>query len=91
MKTVRYFHYFVHEDDYHRPIPSFMAGVVEAEKGPELKRSRSSDREPLNWLPRLKFLPMASFWLLRASLFLKIIFSVLYVPLVCCLFPLGLA
>ncbi|KAJ8437466.1 hypothetical protein Cgig2_012906 [Carnegiea gigantea] len=52
MKTTRYFHFYVREDDHPRSIPSFIARIVEAEKGPERKRSRSSYREPLNWLSR---------------------------------------
>ena len=32
-----------------------MAQAIESVKGPEKRRSKSSDREPLNWLPKLKF------------------------------------
>ena len=28
---------------------------MESVKGPEKRKSKSSDREPLNWLPKLKF------------------------------------
>jgi len=31
-----------------------MTKAIESVKGPEKTRSKSSDREPLNWLPRLK-------------------------------------
>ena len=32
-----------------------MAQAIESVKGPEKRRSKSSDREQLNWLPKLKF------------------------------------
>ena len=32
-----------------------MAQAIESVKGPERRKSKSSDREPLNWLPKLKF------------------------------------
>ena len=37
------------------PSPSFMAQAIESVKGPERRKSKSSDKEPLNWLPKLKF------------------------------------
>ena len=54
-RAAPYFHFYVREDDCPRPIPKFMARVVDAQKWPERKRSRSSEREPMNWLPRLKY------------------------------------
>ncbi|KAJ8429036.1 LOW QUALITY PROTEIN: hypothetical protein Cgig2_016941 [Carnegiea gigantea] len=42
-------------DDRLRPTPKFMAEVIESTQGPEKRKSKSSDREPWNWLPRLKF------------------------------------
>ena len=32
-----------------------MAQAIESVKGLEKKRGKSSDREPLNWFPKLKF------------------------------------
>ena len=60
-RTARYFHFYVQKDDRPRPIPSFMAKVVDAQKGPEQKRSRSSDGEPMNRLPKLKFFAKSFF------------------------------
>ena len=54
-RTARYFQFYIHEDDKPRPIPKFMAQAIESVKGPEKRRSKSSDWEPLNWLPKLKF------------------------------------
>ncbi|KAJ8434594.1 hypothetical protein Cgig2_025020 [Carnegiea gigantea] len=47
-KAFCYVNFYDREDDFPRPIPSFMARVIEAEKGPERKRSRSGDRETMN-------------------------------------------
>jgi len=52
-KTTRYFQYYVQEDDHQKPLPSFMSKVVDARKEPKHQQSKSSDREPLNWLPKL--------------------------------------
>jgi len=49
-KTVGYFHYFV-RDDKPQHIPKFMAQAIESVKGPEKRKSKSSDRKPPNWLP----------------------------------------
>ena len=54
-KTARYFHYFILEDDKPWRIPKFLAHAIESVKGPEKGKSKSSDREPPNWLPKLKF------------------------------------
>jgi len=71
MRKTRYFHYCVREDDRPRPIPSFIARIVEAEKGPERKRSRSSDKEPLNRLPKLKYFANDFFLAAAGLLILK--------------------
>lgn len=47
-KTACYFHYFVREDEKPWPIPKFMAQAIESVKGPEKRKSESSDKEPLN-------------------------------------------
>jgi len=49
----RYFLYYI--QDHPRPIPKFMAEVIESVQGPEKRMSKSCDEEPWNWLPRLKF------------------------------------
>jgi len=54
-KTARYFQFYIRDDVKPRPIPKFMAQVIESVKGPEKRKSKSSDREPLNWLCKLKF------------------------------------
>ena len=46
--------FYIQEDDKRQPIPKFMAQMIESMRGPEKRKSKSSDREPLNWLPRLK-------------------------------------
>ncbi|KAJ8426754.1 hypothetical protein Cgig2_029423 [Carnegiea gigantea] len=51
-KTARYFQFHIREDDRPRPIPKFMAQAIESVKGPERRKSKSSEREPLNWLPK---------------------------------------
>ncbi|KAJ8432914.1 hypothetical protein Cgig2_004588 [Carnegiea gigantea] len=50
--TARYFMFYIREDDKPQPIPRFMTQAIESVKGPEKRRSKSSNREPLNWLPR---------------------------------------
>ncbi|KAJ8433872.1 hypothetical protein Cgig2_021255 [Carnegiea gigantea] len=53
------------------PDLNFMAQAIEYVKGPERRKSKSSDREPLNWLPKLKgfrndfFLTAASLLILK--------------------------
>ncbi|KAJ8431187.1 hypothetical protein Cgig2_010219 [Carnegiea gigantea] len=54
-KRACYFQFYIQEDDKPRPIPKFMAQMIESMKGPEKRKSKSNDREPLNWLPKLKF------------------------------------
>jgi len=54
-RTARYFQFYIRENDKPRPILKFMAQAIESMKGLEKMRSKSSDREPLNWLPKLKF------------------------------------
>jgi len=44
-----------------------MTQAIELVKGPEKRRSKSSDRELLNWLPKLKFFAN-DFFLTAASL-----------------------
>ena len=53
-RIARYFQFYIREDDKPRPIPKFVAQAIESVKGPE-RSSKSSDKEPLNWLPKLKF------------------------------------
>ncbi|KAJ8444805.1 hypothetical protein Cgig2_014994 [Carnegiea gigantea] len=40
-KMARYFLYYIREDDCLRPVPKFMAEVIESIQGPEKKRSKS--------------------------------------------------
>jgi len=54
-KTAYYFQFYIRGDDEPWPIPKFMAQAIESVKGPERRKSKSSDREPLNWLLKLKF------------------------------------
>ena len=54
-RTARYFMFYIREDDRPRPIPRVMTQAIESVKGPEKRRSKSSDQKPLNWRPRLKF------------------------------------
>ena len=44
-----------------------MSQTIEAVRGPGKRRTKSSDREPLNWLPKLKFFAN-DFFLAAASL-----------------------
>ena len=74
-KTARYFLHYIREDDRPRPIPKFMVEVIESVQGLERKRSKSSDREPWNWLPRLKFLENDFFLATAGLLILKTIFK----------------
>ena len=55
MRAARYLHHYIWEDDRPRPLPKFMAQVIESVRGLEKKRSKCSDREPLNWLPNLRY------------------------------------
>jgi len=59
-KTACYFQFYIRKDDKSWPIPKFMAQAIESVKGLEKRKSKSSDREPLNWLPKLKFLGKTS-------------------------------
>ncbi|KAJ8434783.1 hypothetical protein Cgig2_033733 [Carnegiea gigantea] len=70
-RAARYFHFYVQEDDRPRPIPKFMALVVEAQKGPERKHSRSSEREPMYWFPMLKYFANDFFLAAAGLLILK--------------------
>jgi len=70
-KMTHYFHYFVREDDKPRPIPKFMVQVIESVKGPKKRKNKSSDREPLNWLPKLKFFENDFFLAAAGLLILK--------------------
>ena len=47
--------FYIHEDDRPQPIPRFMTQAIESVKGPEKRKSKSSDRELLNWFSKLKF------------------------------------
>ena len=70
-KMAHYFHYWIREDDKPRPIPKFMEQAIESLKGPEKKKSKSSDKEPLNWLPKLKFFANNFFLAATSLLILK--------------------
>ncbi|KAJ8419891.1 hypothetical protein Cgig2_017701 [Carnegiea gigantea] len=70
-RTARYFQFYLHEDDEPRPIPKFMVQAIKSVKGPERRRSKSSDREPLNWLPKLKFFANDFFLAAAGLLILK--------------------
>ncbi|KAJ8434745.1 hypothetical protein Cgig2_001948 [Carnegiea gigantea] len=70
-RTVRYFQFYIREDDKPRPIPKFIAQAIESVKGVEKRRSKSSDREPLNWLPKLKFFANDFFLATAGLLILK--------------------
>jgi len=54
-----------------RPIPWFMTQVIESVKGLEKRRSKSSDRESLNWLLKLKFFANDFFLATTGLLILK--------------------
>ena len=73
-KTTRYFQFYIREDERPRPIPKFMAQAIESVKGPRRRKSKSSDREPLNWLPKLKFF-VNDFFLATAGLLILQNFS----------------
>jgi len=47
-KTACYFHYFVREDSKPRPIPKFMTHAIESMKRSRKRKSKFSNREPLN-------------------------------------------
>jgi len=53
-RTTHYFVFYIREGERPRPIPRFMTQAIKSVKGLEKSRSRFSDRELLNWLPRLK-------------------------------------
>jgi len=77
--------FYIREDDRPRPISRFMTQVIESVKGPEKRISKSSDREPLNWLPKLKFFAndffLATVGLLILKNFTK---GYLVVPILAC-------
>jgi len=54
-----------------RPIPKFIAQAIESVKGPEKRKSKSSGREPLNLLPKLKFFTNDFFLAAAGLLILK--------------------
>ena len=70
-KTTRCFHYFVWEDDKPWPIPKFMAQAIQSMKGPEKRKSKTRDKEPLNWFPKLKFFDNDLFLAAAGLLILK--------------------
>jgi len=59
--------FYIREDDRPRPIPRFMTQAIESVKGPEKRKSKSSDKESLNWLPKLMFFA-SDFFLVAAGL-----------------------
>ena len=70
-KTACYFHYYIWEDDKPWPIPKFMAQAIESVKGPEKRKSKSSDKELLKWLPKLNFFTNDFFLAAAGLLILK--------------------
>jgi len=48
-----------------------MTQAIESMKGPEKRRSKFTDREPLNWLPRLQFFANDFFLAAAVLLILK--------------------
>ena len=52
-----------------------MAQAIESVKGPEKRKSKSSDREPLTWLPKLKFFGNDFFLAAAGVLILKNFFK----------------
>jgi len=48
-----------------------MAQAIEPVKGPEKQKSKSSDREPMNWLPKLKLFENDFFLVAAGLLILK--------------------
>ena len=68
-RTTGYFYYYVQEDDCSKPIPSFVSNVVDARKELSRKRSKSSDKQPLNWFRKLSSFK-SDFFLAAAGLFL---------------------
>ncbi|KAJ8431148.1 hypothetical protein Cgig2_026745 [Carnegiea gigantea] len=54
-KMACYFQFYIRKEDKPRPIPKFIAQVIESVKGPKRRKRKSGDRKPLNWLPKLKF------------------------------------
>ena len=50
-RTTRYFQFYIRDDDKPQPIPKFMARAIKSIKGPERKRSKSSDREASELAP----------------------------------------
>ena len=63
--------FYIHEDDRPQPIPRFMSQAIEAVRGPEKRRTKSSDQKPLNWLPKLKFFANDFFLAAAGLLILK--------------------
>jgi len=51
-----------------------MVEVIESVQGPEKRKNKSCDREPLNWLPKLKFFKN-DFFLATVSLLILKSFS----------------
>jgi len=70
-KTTHYFQFYIREEDKPQLMPKLMAQAIESVKGPERRKSKSSDREPLNWLPKLKFLRNDFFLTTEGLLILK--------------------
>jgi len=60
-----------------------MAQTIESVKGPERRKSKSSDREPLNWLPKLKFFENDFFLTAAGLLILKKFSKGIRCPCVC--------
>jgi len=72
--TTQYFQYYILEEDWPKPFPAFMSRVIEVGKEPECRRIKSSNREPLNWLPKLSYFEN-DFFLAAVGLFILEKFS----------------
>ena len=70
-RTAAYFQFYIREDNKPWPISKFIAQAIESAKRPERRRSKSSDWEPLNWLPKLKFFANEFFLTATGLLILK--------------------
>jgi len=52
---VRYFEYYIREDDRPKPLLTFTSNIVDMGKEPECQKIKSSDKESFNWLPKLSY------------------------------------
>jgi len=64
---MRYFQYYIREDDWSYLLCSSMLRVMDVGKEPECRRVKSRDRELFNWLPKLSYF-RNDYFLVAASL-----------------------